>query len=164
MTVSRTDFPAGFENFEEIRNQGKIYMDKTFYLRDLLTGAVVTLLLRPRRFGKTLSMSMLEKFVQINYSNPEDRSRQEKLFEDLAVYEDRELCDQFMGRCPAISISLKSVKGKDFSDAMKSMLKLLRNLTSSQILKHDKPQCPAKNERSFYVIDTLFTFRYQHFS
>lgn len=89
MTVSRTDFPAGFENFEELRNQGKIYIDKTFYLRDLLTGAVVTLLLRPRRFGKTLSMSMLEKFVQINYSNPEDRSRQEKLFEDLAVYEEK---------------------------------------------------------------------------
>ena len=75
MTVSSTDFPVDFEDFEELINQGKIYIDKTSCLKEILTGAVVTMLLRHRRFGKTLSMSMIEKFVEINYSNPDDRSR-----------------------------------------------------------------------------------------
>ena len=128
MTVSPDDFPIGIENFADLRTAGNVYVDKTSHLRDLLnSSAAVLLLLRPRRFGKSLSMSMIENFLEINYSNPEDRSRQEKLFKGLAVFDDKELCDKFMGRCPVISISLKSVKGPDFPDAMKSMPKLLRD-------------------------------------
>jgi hypothetical protein len=147
MTVSSTDFPVGFEDFEKLRNQGKIYIDKTSCLKTLLSGAEVTLLLRPRRFGKTLSMSMIEKFVEINYSNPDDRSRQEKLFEGLAVYKDRELCDEFMGRHPVVSISLKSVKGTDFCDAMKSMLRLLRDFFKKYrfLLNSEKQPPEAKD-------------------
>jgi hypothetical protein len=147
LTVSSTDFPIGFEDFEELRNQGKIYIDKTYCLKELLTGAIVTLLLRPRRFGKTLSMSMIEKFVEINYSNPDDRSRQEKLFEGLSVFNDRELCDKYMGRYPVISISLKSVNGTDFPRAMKSMLNLLGNLFDKYLflLDSDKQSAFRKN-------------------
>ena len=80
MTVTSTDFPIGYEKFDELRNEKKIYIDKTSHLNQLLNTAKVSLLLRPRRFGKTLSMSMLENFLELNYKNPEDRSRQEALF------------------------------------------------------------------------------------
>ncbi len=144
MAVSPDDFPIGIENFEDLRTAGNVYVDKTFYLKDLLnSSAAVLLLLRPRRFGKTLSMSMIESFLEINYQDPEDRSRQEKLFEGLAVYNDRELCDKFMGRYPVISISLKSVKGSDFCDAMKSMLRLLRDFFKKyRFLLNSEKQLP----------------------
>ena len=108
MTISGKSFPIGETDFETIINDGKIYIDKTSYLENLLTTCSVTLLLRPRRFGKTLSMSMLSTFLEMNYENPEDRSRQENLFKDLKVYkENRKLCDEYMGRYPVISLSLK---------------------------------------------------------
>lgn len=73
-------------------------------------------------------MSMLENFLELNYENPGDISRQEELFKDLNVCmekADRELCEKYMGRYPVISISLKSVQGSDFPKAMKSLLELL---------------------------------------
>ena len=133
MTVTSTDFPIGYEKFDELRNDKKIYIDKTSHLNKLLNTAKVSLLLRPRRFGKTLSMSMLENFLELNYKNPEDRSRQEALFKGLKVCtgkEYKELRDKFMGRYPVISISLKSVQGSDFQKAMKSLLGLVGRLYS----------------------------------
>ena len=130
MTVSSEDFSVGVEDFDELISNGMIYADKTSFLRTLLKSAdAVSLLLRPRRFGKTLSMSMIESFLEINCQDPEDRSRQEKLFKDLAVYKDQDLCDKFMGRYPVISISLKEVEGADFPQAMSSLLALLRDLS-----------------------------------
>jgi hypothetical protein len=148
MAVSSKDFPVGIENFDKLISRRKIYIDKTSFLESLLTsGDDVALLLRPRRFGKTLSMSMIESFLEINYQNPEDRSRQEKLFKNLAVYKNKELCDEYMGRYPVISISLKSVNGTDFCDAMKSMLRLLRNLFEKYrfLLDSDKQYEEIKN-------------------
>jgi hypothetical protein len=148
MAVSSNDFPVGIENFDKLISCRKIYIDKTSFLESLLTSGIdVSLLLRPRRFGKTLSMSMIESFLEINYQNPEDRSRQEKLFKNLAVYKNKELCDEYMGRYPVISISLKSVNGTDFCDAMKSMLRLLRNLFEKYrfLLDSDKQYEEVKN-------------------
>ena len=117
--LSASDFPVGIEDFEEIVTKGKKYVDKTATLKPLLeSGDAVTLLLRPRRFGKTLSMSMLQNFLELNYADPQDRSRQERLFQNLNVYGNREFCDRHMGRHPVISISLKDVDGDDFEDAM----------------------------------------------
>ncbi|MBQ8708874.1 MAG: AAA family ATPase, partial [Succinivibrionaceae bacterium] len=71
MTCSADDFPVGMEDFEKLITRGKIYIDKTKYLEKLVnSGADVTLLLRPRRFGKTLSMSMLQNFLELNYADP----------------------------------------------------------------------------------------------
>ena len=125
MTVTSTDFPIGYEKFDELRNDKKIYIDKTSHLNKLLNTAKVSLLLRPRRFGKTLSMSMLENFLELNYKNPEDRSRQEMLFKGLKVSRNRKLCDEFMGRYPVVSVSLKDTDGEDFEDAMNSILDFL---------------------------------------
>ena len=99
------NFEAGMEDFEKLITQKMVYVDKTSYLEDLLHRAMVTLLLRPRRFGKTLSMSMLSCFLEMNYQHPED-----------------------MGRYPVISITLKSIEGSDFAEAMKEMLSLLLEL------------------------------------
>lgn len=83
-SLTAGDFPVGIEDFEELVTKGKKYVDKTGELKNLLeSGVAVTLLLRPRRFGKTLSMSMLQNFLELNYADPEDRSRQERLFHNL---------------------------------------------------------------------------------
>ena len=80
-------FPIGMTDFEKLISKGKVYIDKTSYLEELLnSGTEVALILRPRRFGKTLTMSMLSCFLEMNYQNPEDRSRPERLFKDLAIY------------------------------------------------------------------------------
>ncbi len=127
MTESLTyrNFAVGIENFEELRTKKLVYIDKTSYLEDLVQRSKVTLLLRPRRFGKTLSMSMLASFLEINYQHPEDKSRPERLFKDLAVYKNKAFCDEYMGRFPVISISLKSVQGKDFAGAMNRLLDMV---------------------------------------
>ena len=119
------NFKVGVEDFEKLITQKLVYVDKTSYLEDLVQRSQVTLLLRPRRFGKTLSMSMLSCFLEMNYQTPEDRSRPERLFKDLAIYKNKAFCDEYMGRFPVISISLKSMQGLNFAGAMKSVLGLL---------------------------------------
>ena len=73
MAVSEKNFPIGIDNFEKIISNGMVYIDKTEYLEELLkSGTEISLLLRPRRFGKTLTMSMLSCFLEMNYQNPCD--------------------------------------------------------------------------------------------
>ena len=119
------NFKVGVEDFEKLITQKLVYVDKTSYLEDLVQRSQVTLLLRPRRFGKTLSMSMLSCFLEMNYQTPEDRSRPERLFKDLAIYKNKAFCDEYMGRFPVIKISLKSVQGKDFAGAMNRLLDMV---------------------------------------
>ncbi|MBQ8977551.1 MAG: AAA family ATPase [Succinivibrionaceae bacterium] len=74
----KKNVPIGIDNFEKIISNGMVYIDKTEYLEDLLkSGPEISLLPRPRRFGKTLTMSMLSCFLEMNYQNPRDRSRPE---------------------------------------------------------------------------------------
>ncbi len=129
MDISSKKYSVGIEDFDKLITDGQIYVDKTQHLRSLLTaGGDVNLLLRPRRFGKTLSMSMIQNFLEMNYLDPEDRSRQEKLFDGLAVLDDKELCDKYMGRYPVVSITLKEIEGPSFEDAFQSLLFQLGNL------------------------------------
>ena len=123
MTLSADDFPVGIEDFKKLITLGRVYVDKTEELERLIkSGSDVTLLLRPRRFGKTLSMSMLQNFLELNYTDPEDRSGHIKLFKKLFVYKkNKKLCREHMGRYPVISISLKDIDGNNFEDAMRSM-------------------------------------------
>ncbi len=102
--------PVGIESFEEIRKEGYYYVDKTAMLKDLLyRRSKVNLFTRPRRFGKSLNMSMLKCFLEIGCDK--------NLFDGLKISEDRELCEQYMGKFPVISISLKDVDGVDFKTA-----------------------------------------------
>ena len=111
---------AGDEDFVTFRENGIYYVDKTQYLKPLFAGTDSRfLLLRPRRFGKTLTMSTLRRFLEMDYRNPGDTSRQQELFRGLKVTEDREFCEEHMGRYPVVSLSLKGVKGTGFNMLIK---------------------------------------------
>lgn len=104
----------GIENFAEMRSMGFYYIDKTGLIRDLLENfGKVNLFTRPRRFGKTLNMSMLKCFFETG----SDRS----LFNGLEISKEKELCNQYMGNFPVISISLKSVDGRTFEEAKRAL-------------------------------------------
>jgi len=102
--------PIGVENFEDIRNRGYYYVDKTGFIRELLeSGGVVNLFTRPRRFGKSLNMSMLKKFFGYGCDPA--------LFEGLEIAGDRELRERYMGKFPVISVTLKGVEFMNFETA-----------------------------------------------
>ena len=99
------NIPVGISNFEKIRNNGFYYVDKTGLIEELLkTEAEVTLITRPRRFGKTLGMSMLESFFDI-------RKNSRKLFEGLEIARQSELCSKWMNQCPTVSVSFRQADG-----------------------------------------------------
>ena len=105
------NIPVGISNFEKIRNNGFYYVDKTGLIEELLkTEAEVTLITRPRRFGKTLGMSMLESFFDI-------RKNSRKLFEGLEIARQSELCSKWMNQCPTVSVSFRQVDGLNFTSA-----------------------------------------------
>ncbi len=102
--------PVGIENFEEIRKFGFYYIDKTKLIEQLVeTGGKVTLFTRPRRFGKTLNMSMLRAFFETGADTT--------LFDGLYIAGNKEICEQYMGKYPVIFLSLKSVEGLSYEDA-----------------------------------------------
>ncbi len=111
--------PIGIENFEEMQKQDFYYVDKTGLIVDLLAGwGKVNLFTRPRRFGKTLNMSMLKCFFEIGT----DKS----LFDGLRVSEEKELCEKYMGKYPAVFVSLKDVDGLTFEDAYDMLREIIR--------------------------------------
>ncbi len=115
--ASNLKLPIGIENFEDIRKFGFYYIDKTMLIEQLLQSwGKVTLFTRPRRFGKTLNMSMLKSFFEIGTDKT--------LFEGLYISKNKALCDEYMGKYPVIFLSLKGVDGLSFSKA-KAMLKAI---------------------------------------
>jgi len=124
-------FLTGSENFAEIIEEGAYYIDKTSYLKTLFLSSYVVknpLFFRPRRFGKTLNMYMIKEFCEINYQNPSDKYRQQKLFLDngrnlaVAGVDYQELREKIMGEYPIICISFKTIEGGSFSDAVGQLL------------------------------------------
>ena len=107
--------PVGIENFEKIRRDGFYYVDKTGLIEQLLNNwGEVNLFTRPRRFGKTLNMSMLKCFFEIGTD--------QSLFDGLYISKNQDLCDAYMGKYPVISISLKGVNADSYENA-RSLLK-----------------------------------------
>ena len=112
--------PVGIENFEEIRKLGFYYIDKTRLIEQLLQEwGKVTLFTRPRRFGKTLNMSMLRSFFEIGM----DKS----LFDGLYISGNKVLCDEHMGKYPVIFLSFKGVDGLDFTTARRMLCAILKD-------------------------------------
>lgn len=110
--------PVGIENFEEIRKLGFYYIDKTRLIEQLLQGwGKVTLFTRPRRFGKTLNMSMLKSFFEIGT----DKS----LFDGLYISGNKELCDEYMGKHPVIFLSFKGVEGLTYDEAFDAFVRVI---------------------------------------
>ena len=105
------NLPTGWDDFERVIKDGYYYVDKTKLISNLIeTRSAVTLFTRPRRFGKTLNMSMLKNFFEIG-SDP-------SLFDGLAIADNKELCQKYQGKYPVISISLKTVSGLSYGDAL----------------------------------------------
>ena len=104
--------PVGVSDFEEIRRNGYYYVDKSGLIGELLgtTGTKVTLITRPRRFGKTLGMSMLESFFDIQKDN-------KALFEELEIAKRHELCMEWMNQWPTVFVSFRQVDGLNFNSA-----------------------------------------------
>ena len=105
------NIPVGISDFEKIRGNGFYYIDKSGLIAEILeTNAEVTLITRPRRFGKTLGMSMLENFFDI-------RKNSRKLFEGLEIAKNQTICDEWMNQYPTIFVSFRQVDGLDFTGA-----------------------------------------------
>ena len=106
----RRKLPIGIENFEEFSTENFYYVDKTLFIKELIQNwGKVNLFTRPRRFGKSLNMSMLKCFFEIEGDLA--------LFEGMGIMQERELCEKYRGKFPVISISLKSVGGLNFKTA-----------------------------------------------
>ena len=115
----RLKLPVGIENFEEIRRNQYYYIDKTKLIEQLFDSlGKVSLFTRPRRFGKTLNMSMLKSFFEIGTDT--------SLFDGLYISENKELCEQHQGQYPVIFLSLKDVEGLSFSEAKRRCIQLIK--------------------------------------
>ena len=111
--------PIGVEFFEDIRTDGFYYIDKTNFIKDLINmRGSVNLFTRPRRFGKSLNMDMIKCFFEMG----SDQS----LFDGLNISKEKDLCDQYQGKYPVISISLKDVDGRNYELALKKMAATLK--------------------------------------
>ena len=153
--------PYGKNGYEEIRNGGCYYVDKTPYIKTLIDTdkSAVMLFTRPRRFGKTVFMSTLNSFLKINKENPTDTSEQLRLFERTQILKDTVFCEKYMGKYPVIFITLKSVDGDNFEDAYKmfaiavskvaSEYKYL--LESSKLDAEDKDKLKRITDESFLM-------------
>lgn len=129
------NIPVGISNFEEIRQRGYYYIDKTALIRELLktTGTKVTLITRPRRFGKTLGMSMLESFFDI-------RKESITLFKGMNIMKSDELCREWMNQYPTIFLTFKNIDGLTFANAYGQLKFEISELYKqhSYLLKSDK--------------------------
>lgn len=133
--------PIGRSGFEDIRENNYYYIDKTGFIEELIRthGTQVTLITRPRRFGKTLAMSMLESFFDI-------RRNSQKLFEGLNISDHHELCEQWMNQYPTVFVSFKSIDGLTFADAYAQLVAVIAELyknhlyliTNEKINSYDK--------------------------
>lgn len=117
---NRLKLPVGIEDFEEIRKEGFYYIDKTKLIEQLLMNwGKVNLFTRPRRFGKTLNMSMFKSFFEIGT----DKS----VFDELYISRNKKLCNEHMGKYPVIFLSLKGVDGLTFDIALKRITTTMKN-------------------------------------
>ncbi len=121
--MKSADFPLGRSDFETIRSNKLFYIDKTPLIKDICrtNGTGVFLFTRPRRFGKTLNMSMLSYFFDISKDS-------RNLFEGLKISGDEELCSERMNKSPTVFVSFKSVDGISFDIACGNILKVLKTL------------------------------------
>lgn len=111
--------PIGIDNFEKIRENDYYYVDKTGMIKDLLmSGSEVTLFTRPRRFGKSLNMSMLKSFFSID----EEPEKQLEMFEKTQIAAEKELCETHMGKYPVLFLSLKEISALEYEKARAMMV------------------------------------------
>ena len=150
----RKKLPIGIENFEEFSKENFYYVDKTMFIAELLNNwGKVNLFTRPRRFGKSLNISMLKCFFEINC--------EKALFDGMDILEEKELCKQYMGKFPVISISLKGVDGLNYQQAYAALRRLIGNEALRFYYLSDSPELLPDEKKTYqaliHVKDGKFT-------
>ena len=146
--------PYGKDVYSELKGNGCYFVDKSPYLKELIDKdkSNVMLFTRPRRFGKTLFMSMVEYFLKINSANPGDTILQQKLFKDTKILEDREFCAKYMGQHPVISLTLKGVQGKTFKAAYYKLAELIVAKANEYSFLKDSQNLNDKEKAKFDLL------------
>ena len=165
---NKLKLPVGIENFEEIRKSGFYYIDKTRLIEQLLQNwGKVNLFTRPRRFGKTLNMSMLKSFFEIGTDS--------SLFEGLYISNNTELCNEYMGKYPVIFLSLKGVDGLTFSKSKEMLSEIIKEEADRHYYLKNSEKLTQEDRTSFQSIltgtdenienslKTLSRFLYKHY-
>ena len=143
--MERLHLSVGIEIFEEIRREGFYYIDKTGLIRDLLNNwGKVNLFTRPRRFGKTLNMSMLKSFFEIGADKT--------LFDGLLISRETALCEAYMGKFPVVFVSLKGVDGLTFEDAYGMLRLIIRAEASRHQYLRDSERISREEKEAFEEI------------
>ena len=155
------ELPYGKDDFTKLREQNCYFVDKTPYLKQVfgIDASDVLLFTRPRRFGKTLLISMFDSFLKINPEKPFDNSKQLELFKGTKILEDKEFCDKFMGQCPVITITLKKVDGTNFKEFYESFASAVYDVAlrysylknSNKLDKSDKEELEHLTTKSYLL-------------
>ena len=141
MDLRKKKLPIGIDNFEKLRSENFYYIDKTGLIKELLQDwGEVNLFTRPRRFGKSLNMSMLENFFSIEGDKT--------IFDGLKISEEKALCEEYMGKYPVISISLKGIDARNYETAFQMAVQLIKEvaaksyflLQSEKLNEYDKAE------------------------
>ena len=116
---NQLNFLVGISDFKKIRENDYYYIDKSGLIKELLKreSAEVTLITRPRRFGKSLNMSMLQSFFEIG--------KDKTLFDGLRISDNQELCEKYQGKFPVVSVSLKGINGATYEEARRFLIKII---------------------------------------
>lgn len=140
--------PIGIENFEDIRTEEFYYVDKTGLIRELLHNwGKVNLFTRPRRFGKSLNMSMFKYFFEFGSDS--------RLFEGLAIQKEQELCEEYMGKYPVISVSLKDVGARTYENASSLLRSIIGNEAMRFLFLKDSSRLSDEEKRQYKRLITI---------
>ena len=121
MEMRKKKLPIGIENFEELRKEDFYYIDKTGLIAELLHNwGAVNLFTRPRRFGKSLNMSMLEHFFSMNGDKG--------IFDGLDISKETAICEEYMGKYPVVSISLKGIEARNYEMAFEMAVQIMKRV------------------------------------
>ena len=140
--MEKKRLPVGIDDFTKIRNGNYYYVDKSLLIKDIIkAGSEVTLFTRPRRFGKSLNMSMLKNFFSVNGDKA--------IFDGLEISKDKDFCDRYMGKYPTIFISLKGVSGMSFEEAVNRMRTLIGDTASQYKFLLESSSLDKEEKESF---------------
>lgn len=154
--IQKLKLPIGIENFEDIRSEGFYYVDKTGLIKELLHNwGAVNLFTRPRRFGKSLNMSMFKHFFEYGCDS--------RLFEGLAISKERELCEEYMGKYPVISISLKDVGAGSYEKACSLLGSIIGNEAMRFLFLKESGRLSGEEKSQYERLVTIGTGKQPQF-
>ena len=151
MNQLRKGIAVGTDDYSKVIYENCYFVDKTSLIKAVFAQnkSEVLLISRPRRFGKTLTMSMFYHFLSINHNRPEDLLSHVELFKDTKIFADQEFCQKFMGQYPVIFLSLKEIEGNSFEEVFQRLARTIYILVEKEfrfLLESDKLSEENKND------------------